>query len=255
VSDEVELNPVETQASAKGWKPKEEFDADPKNDGKVWRSAEDFVDRQSFFDKIDEQHRRIKDLEKGLRAQAEYNARVEKLAYDKAVKDLKFQKRDALENNDLVRADELDEQIETIKEQAKKVVIPQQPVVQEEPPAFKEWRKQNTWYDNDQEMHNFADWTANNLSARGVIGDELLEKVTEAVKTTFAAKFRNPNKDKARSMEKGSPAAKTVDNEQLSPEEEHLIRTMVRAGVPHPTEKRNMTVDEYRGQLKKLKGA
>lgn len=254
MSDE-EVNPVETQAASKGWKPKEDFDADPKNEGKVWRSAEDFMDRQSFFDKIDEQHRRLKDLEKGLKSQSEYNARIEKLAYDKALKDLKVQKRVALEDNDLVKADELAEQITTVTEQAKAVKPIEIPATPETPPAFKEWVRQNQWYESDQEMHNFADWTANNLSARGVRGDELLQQVTDAVKATFITKFRNPNKDKAQSMEKGSSAAKKVDSSPLAPEVEQLIRNMVRAGVPHPKENRNLTVDEYREQYKKLQGA
>ena len=46
---EVQLSEVEIQAMEHGWKPKEQFD---ESSGKKWRSAEEFMDRKSLFDKI-----------------------------------------------------------------------------------------------------------------------------------------------------------------------------------------------------------
>lgn len=255
MTEEIVLNPVEEQALAKGWKPEEDFKTDPKNEGKTWRSAEDFMDRQSFFDKIDEQHKQIKDLQRGLKAQSEYNARIEKLSYDKAITDLKAERKSARADGDEDRVDELEEKIEKLKEQKAQVKeIPVAPST-DTPPAVQTWKKENPWYETDQEMREFADFTASQLSTRGVFGDELLQRVTEKVKSTFALKFRNPNKDKAQTMEKGTSGVKKTEGETLSSEEEQLISRMIKAGVPHPTEKRNMTAAEYRSQLLKLKGA
>lgn len=249
-----EVNVVEEQALAKGWKPKEEFEADPKNEGKVWRSAEDFMDRQSFFDKIEEQSRQIKDMRKGLAALSEHNSKIEKLSYEKAINDLKRERREARREGDEDRVDELDDQIDNLKEQKARQPAP---VVQETPQALQNWFQANPWYNNDVDMTAYADGMANKLSAQGITGDALLEQVAEKTKQAFSHKFRNPNKDKAPKMETGSPGKKVTAEEPLSAAEEQLIARMVRAGVPKYENGKfvgNMTAEEYRAQYRKARG-
>jgi hypothetical protein len=238
------LSEVEQQAMELGWKPQDQFD---ESSGKKWRTAEDFMDRKSLFDKIEDQHKRIRTLEKGLNAHAEYNARIEKAAYDRALKDLKQERRAALEEGDTLRAEDIRDQMEELKEKAKEVSAPVLPAT-DLPEPIKQWRQKNDWYEKDQVMTNFADGLGNRLVAQGVPPSEILQIVEREVKENFPAKFRNPNKDNAPKMETGNKKPTAADTFRLTAEEEHMMEAMIRAGAPIKRE-------EYIAQIKKSKGA
>jgi regulator of replication initiation timing len=239
-----QLSEVELQAMELGWKPKEQFD---EASGKKWRTAEDFLDRKTFFDKIDEQHKRIRTLEKGLQAHAEYNAKIEKAAYERALSDLKKQRRAALEEGDTLLAEDLRDRIDEIKEQVQEVK-PAQVAPVELPEPIKQWREKNSWYEKDTVMTNFADGLGNRLVAQGYSPTEVLQQVERAVRENFPAKFRNPNKDNAPQMETGNKKPTAADTFRLSAEEERMMEAMIRAGAPIKRE-------EYIAQIKKSKGA
>ena len=72
-SEEVEKEPVEElsefekEQSQQGWTKKEIFEADPKNRGKSWKTAEQYEYDGRFFKKIDAQHRQIESANRELR--------------------------------------------------------------------------------------------------------------------------------------------------------------------------------------------
>lgn len=241
----VQHTEIEVEAMNHGWRPKEDFDANEANAGKKWRTAEEFMDRKSLFDKIDSQHREIKDLKRGLTGLAEHNAKIEKSAYDRALSDLRAERKIALEEGNLVRAEEIRDQIDDIKDQKEAVQV--QPVVTDLPPEVLQWREQNSWYERDLTLTSFADGLGQRLIRRGMAPAEVMAEVTRQVRENFPEKFRNPNKDNAPKMEAGTRRTPKQDSFRLNPEEERVMRTLIRAGAP-------IKEDEYIAQIKKLRG-
>ncbi len=242
---EPQLSPVEQEALSLGWKPEEEFKADPANEGKKWRTAEDFMDRKSLFDKIDSYHRQVRDLQKGIKSLAEHNQKIEKSAYERALKELRAEKRQALENGDVIRADELDERIDEIKEQHR-AVPPPQPEPQLNP-EFVAWVANNKWYETDVDMRAYADGYAQQLLQQGILSPEkALPMIERKVREVFSQKFRNPNKDRAPSLETGK-GSRRADTFVLTAQEEKIMNDVIRAGAP-------ITREEYIKQIKESRG-
>lgn len=238
---EPQYSEIELQAMEHGWKPKEEFD---ESTGKKWRSAEEFMDRKSLFDKIDEQHRKIKDLSKGLNALAEHNKKIEQSAYERALRELRAERKQALEEGDLVKAEEIRDRIDEVKEEQRKQPVPQTNVVNT---SFEQWVAQNKWYESDPDMRAYADGYAQQLVGNGVTDPSVaLPQIERKVREVFAAKFRNPNKDRAPSLETGKARSK-ADSFVMTREEEKVMNQLIAAGAP-------ITREDYISQLKKSRG-
>lgn len=241
---EPQLSEIEEQALAHGWKPKEEFEADPENAGKKWRTAEDFMDRKSLFDRLDSYNKEVRTLKRGITALSEHNKKIERLAYERALRELKAERTKAIEENDLEKVEEIRDQMEVLKEQHKQ--IQSQPQVTNEPdPRFVQWVEKNKWYTTDPDMRAFTDGYAAHLWNSGVRDpDEALPLIEKKVRELFPTKFRNPNKDKAPSLEGGQRKEnKKSDDFKLTESEEKILNTMLRAGAP-------ITREEYIKQLK-----
>ena len=235
---------VELDAQALGWKPKEDFEADEKNQGKKWRSAEDFMDRKSLFDKIDGQSHEIKTLKKGLQAFAQHYTNVEKSAFQRAYDTLKAQRRVALEENEIVKAEDIKEEMDDLK---KKIDSAAPPVQIEEPPAeFIEWKSRNDWYQKDTQMTKFADDLGRRLSLEGKTPSEVLKEVESRTKQTYADKFQNPNRSAAPQMVNPGRKAESRDTFRMSEDERRIMKNMVRTGI--------MTEEAYIADLKKMRG-
>lgn len=243
-TEAVQLNDVEQQAVEHGWKPKDQFD---ESSGKKWRSAEEFMDRKSLFDKIEEQHKRIRTMEQGLRSFAEYNSTIEKKAYERALSELKHARKEALREEDLLRAEDIQDQIDALKESPPQ--LPKIPTPSELPEPIRQWREKNSWYEKDKVMTNFADGLGNRLHAQGMPPSDILVQVEREVREQFPEKFRNPNKSNAPQMETGNKKPNSaVDAFRLTDEEDRVITNMIRAGAPIKRE-------DYIAQIKKNRGA
>jgi len=96
------LSEVEQEALGMGW--------NPDHDGANFVSAQEFVNRASFFNKIDSQNHTIKGLKDQVAFLIERNEAAEDLAYKKAIRDLKKAKTMALEEDDHAAVTEIDEQ-------------------------------------------------------------------------------------------------------------------------------------------------
>jgi hypothetical protein len=242
----LEGDPVEQEARSHGWRPKEEFEADEKNTGKRWRTAEDFMDRKSLFDKIDEVKNENKTLRKGIQSLAEHNAKVEKSAYEKALATLKAERQQALDDEDLVRAERIRDQMDEVKEKMDSVQAPA--VAVETPPAIQEWKQANPWYQKDEVMTVYADGIGNRLAMQGMPPELVLKEVERRVRDNFPERFRNPNKDVAPKVEVGVGArASRGPRFEMTDDERRIMNNLIRAGAP-------IKEDEYIAQLKKLKG-
>lgn len=240
-----EANPVEQEALALGWKPKEEFEADEKNAGKKWRSAEDFMDRKSLFDKIESQSHELKTLKKGLQSFAQHYTNVEKAAFQRAFDALKAERREALQDGELVKAEDIKEKMDDLKQKIETAAPPV--AIEQEPAEFVEWKERNTWYKTDSKMTKFADDLGRRLHLEGMSPAEVLKEVEVRTKAAYADKFQNPNRSAAPQMvnpgRKAEPARETF---RLSEDERRIMKNMVRTGI--------MTEDQYIADLKKMRG-
>lgn len=238
-----EPSAIEQEAMENGWRPKEEFEANEENKGKKWRTAEEFMDRKPLFDKIDEQHRRLRDLEKGLNALAEHNKKIEASAYERALRELRNERKVALEEGDLVKAEEIRDRIDEVKEAQKQEVKPQ-PVQNDYAAA---WVQKNEWYLKDPDMKAYADGLATQLLNEGIRDPaEALPKIERKVREMFASKFRNPNKERAPAVESAGGKQK-ADTFKLTSKEEEMMNFMLKAGAP-------ISREDYIKQIKASRG-
>lgn len=82
-SEEVsaEIDPIEAEARAQNWVPRDEFKGDPN----TWVDAKSFVERGSFFKKIESQNRRIKELDSIVKTMASTLSQKEERQYKEAI--------------------------------------------------------------------------------------------------------------------------------------------------------------------------
>lgn len=246
-NEEAQESEIEVQARQFGWKPKEEFDQEEKNKGKKWRDAETFMEFQPLYDKLDQSHQRVRTLEKGLKSLAEHNAQIEKKSYEKALKELQEQRKQAIEDQEFAAAENLRDQIDEIKEQARNVQ-PVQVTPPEPPQELVEWKSQNRWYQQDEDMTVFADGLGQRLASQGYTPSQVLKEVSRKAREAFPHKFRNPNKDSAPEQaggERRGGGSSKLGGVQMDEKTREIMRGIVRTGI--------MTEAEYLEQYRKLK--
>lgn len=243
-SEPTQESEIELSARELGWKPKEEFDQDPKNQGKKWRTAEDFMDRKSLFDKIDQVSHEAKQAKKALAQFGQHYANVEKKAYEKALADLKAERKVALENGDLARVEEIRDEMDDVRDKIKFVAPPVQ-IEQGPPPELVEFQQRNTWYKRDDAMTRYADSLGNELLAQGMAPPQILKQVESKVREAFPERFRNPNRDNAPEMVPSGRKSNT-GGFRLTADEERVLNNFLKAGVP-------ITREQYIKDLKALR--
>lgn len=242
---EVKLTPIEEKAMAEGWVPQDEWEGDPDQ----WRPAKEFLDRGELFKKIEDQNRTIKEFKRVLEDMKQHNAKIREVEYQRALKALKEQKKEALENGDADAVVRLDDQIDLVKEE--QVKLQRQPQVAdtgEVNPELAAWIDKNKWYETDRAMKAYADDLGRELALRGQPPSEILKEVERQVKTEFAHKFRNPNRDRAGAVEASSgKGAKAKDDFVMTDEEKRIMERFVRTGA--------ITREKYIEDLKATRGA
>lgn len=147
----IDVDPLEEAARAKGWVPQEEWEGNPED----WRTAKEFIDRSSFFDKINSQNKQIRELQKTIKQFAEHHEKYKQQEADRLVAALKAQKVEALEAQDYATVADIDEKIAEAKEEARKPAASSTQAIESE--DFVSFRDQNSWYGSDEEMTEEAD--------------------------------------------------------------------------------------------------
>jgi hypothetical protein len=240
------LTEIEQRASSQGWRPKDEWEGDPDE----WVSAREFVRAGELFKKIDDQNRTIKDFKRTLDDFAKHHSRVQKVEYDRALNDLKAQKKAALNEGDADAVIDVDEKIALVrdaqKEATQPVRVPDAPA--ELSPVFVAWSNRNTWYNNNKAMRAYADRLGNELGTQGMSATDLLNNIEQEVKKEFPERFRNPNRDKPGSVEGSTnKGGGKGDSFQLTEDERRVMQRFIKT-VP------GMTEEKYKSDLKKIKG-
>lgn len=240
-----ELTPIQQKAAEQGWKPKEQFEGEEDE----FIDAPEFVRRGELFGKIEHQSRELKAVKQALDALKQHNTKIEASAYDRAVKALKDQRKEAINDGETSRAFELDDQIEEATKAREQIMREAQvPAVQEVDPAFTNWVDRNPWYTKDVAMQAVADRVGIEMARRGVPQNEVLRKVEEEVRNAFPHKFTNPKRERATAVEPSSRGGTSVSrgaDVAMDEDERAIMRKIVKTGV--------MTEAEYKAQLKKAK--
>ena len=245
-AEQVEHSPTELKAIESGWVPKEEFQGDEHK----WVEAGEFLRRGELFKKIEDQGKQLKDVRSALNEMKKLNSQIQEVEYKRALDTLKAQKKAALEDGDADAVIAAEDRIDMVKEQQKEMQR-QSPVAQSdegsEHPEFVAWTEQNNWYKSSTPMKAFADALGQELARAGNSPSEVLKKVAIEVRKEFPNKFRNPNQDKAGTVEGGSGRGVSSSTRfTLSDEERTIMNKFVRQNV--------MTEKEYLEQLKKVRG-
>lgn len=198
---------IEKEAKIFGWVPKEQFRGNEED----WVDADTFVKRgkeinpilrknnEILMKKLEELEQRFQQREITIQQFSKYHAETEKRAYEKAISDLKAEKKDALNMGDTDRVVEIDDAIDELKNSQRNIVAPTIPTQQEIPPpdpAFISWVNENSWYSQDKRLNKFANAIGQEVREENpyLFGVNFLEEVKRRVVEEFPHKFEKQSK-------------------------------------------------------------
>lgn len=248
-----ELSPEEAveqeRAMAAGWRPKEEWDGDPKK----WVPADEFNRRGELFGKIDSLSHDLRETKKVLRMLQDHHAKVSEVEYNRALATLKEQKRRAMIEGDTDAIVDIDDRIIDMKAARKaNEEAPQQDRQQTVDPRFVAWTERNNWYNQDQELRSFADEVglAHARANPDKSPEDVLKYVEQRVRRVYPDKFTNPNRSRpspvAGREAQGGGKGRVKDDFELSADERKVMNSLVKEGV--------LTQEEYIADIKKIRG-
>ena len=243
-----QISDVEKRARDMGWVPQDEYTGDPVK----WKSAEVFVALDEPIKRIESQSQELKQVRKALEALKQHHSKVAETEYQRAIRDLKSQRKQALVDGDIDTFERLEDEIEIAKEQFTTIKQAAQSPAVEDPqpvvhPEFRSWLNRNSWYESYSYMRQFADDAGAKFHRQGLDRAEVLKKVEEAVRKEFPNKFTNPNKERAPGVEEGgTKSGKRTETIELNEQERNIMNTLVRSGA--------LTKEQYIADLKKAKG-
>ncbi|MDE2097563.1 MAG: hypothetical protein KGL39_09980 [Patescibacteria group bacterium] len=205
------------EAELQGWVPKELF----RGDDSDWIDAETFVRRgkeinpilkknnEVLLRKIEAKDSELAEIREAVAEFKKFHADTEKRAYQKALADLKAEKKEALAEGDHERVVEIDDEILDLKDKQRSPEVKKpSPPNPKDDPVYRAWEDANPWSREDA-MSQAAVRAAELLRIQGrqETGRIFLDLVAEKVKEAFPEKFNNQNRNRASAVEGGTPAA------------------------------------------------
>ena len=241
-AEENEYSEIELEAMEKGWHPEGV-------EGKPNLSAEEFIRNESFFKEIHKLKRELKKNSEVVDALKTHNKQTAQKAYDKAVRDLKAEKKLAAKEEDLERVIEIDDQLDELQ-QVKKEADAAEPVVQpgltEEDfrVAYQEFVTENVWYGRRPEMTADAEAIYDLYSRKNpnALPEDRFEHVKAEMRKQYPDDFGNQNRRKAAAVstpsKSGTPTkAKKYSLNDVDEADRAIANTLIRSGT--------MTEEEY----------
>lgn len=238
------VSPVEEKALGLGWTPKDEWVAEGK-DPDDWKDARTYIREGEMMERITKQSNaldryksKIDNLEKSLKMLTDHNLRIAQIERDRAIKELKAQKAEALRDNDADKVVELDEKIQEVKEQTAEAKEAKSEGTQTPDPDAVEWLNdpKNTWYHDDFELHDEADrffvfkTRKGNLTTKEIL-KELEKHMQEKYPQKFGKKKATPKVTET-DGEAGSRSstAKKYTSKDLDESELRAVKQWVKSG-------------------------
>ena len=197
------------EAKRQGWVPQEEYTG-PED---KWVDADTFVKKGKEINALlrkDNEFlkREVSDMKSTMMEFKKFHAETEKRAYERAMADLRDQKKEAISTGDGEKVLQIDDAIDELK--SARQVEKAQPAPQPDP-EFVMWSEENRWYTNDAQLRTEADMIGEVIKRQNptLIGNAFLNEVTTRVKRMYPEKFTNGNRNRPSPVE-GTTAPKAT---------------------------------------------
>jgi hypothetical protein len=191
------------EAKRQGWVPQSEYSG-PED---KWVDADTFVKKGKEINALlrkDNEFlkREVSDMKSTMMEFKKFHAETEKRAYERAMTDLRDQKKEAISTGDGEKVLQIDDAIDELKsarqqEKAQAAVAP--------PPdaTFIQWSEENKWYTSDAQLKTDADMIGEVIKRQNptLIGEAFLSEVTTRVKRMYPEKFTNSNRNRPSPVE------------------------------------------------------
>lgn len=217
-SENIQEDKVDYESFAKvqGWAAKDKW----RGDESKWVDAEAFVKRgQEFQSSLKVSNQTLK---QELQEQRDANERTLKMmgkindkAKADALREIREQQKQALEEDDNSRYDELEGNKTKVYEDFK-VEQPKQQQQQEEDPLVATFRAENPWYDTDHLMTGKAQEYSQKMAKKGLSLVEELAAVKRYIVHEFPDEFENPKRQAAPTVSVASAPGKAKKNPTIS---------------------------------------
>jgi hypothetical protein len=196
------------EAKRQGWVPQDEYTG-PED---KWVDAETFVKKGKEINALlrkdnDFLKREVAEMKTTMMEFKKFHAETEKRAYERAMQDLREQKKEAISTGDGDKVLQIDDAIDELKQsrQTEKVAHP----VNQPDATFIQWSEDNKWYTTDAQLKTEADMIGEVIKRQNptLIGEAFLNEVTTRVKRMYPEKFTNSNRSRPSPVE-GTTAPK-----------------------------------------------
>lgn len=236
---DVSLDPDVEKAQAGGWKPLEEWEGNPEEwiDAKTFNKNGEYIDHiKSLSSEHKKAQKKIAKLEKEFSLLSEHHAKVSKVEYDNAMRDLKALRREAFSNMDMDQVDEIETKIDELREtqiQAPKA----QPQTVNSDVEVEVWKKTNSWYSEDKTMRALANGLIQEVLQEDPdrIHDPVgvLEEITQQLKVEFPNKFGTRTRATSATIEPDNSGKKqtTSLSRRLNDEQRRFAKRFVDMGA------------------------
>ena len=210
---EVEVSEVdeETLAEAKrqGWVPQSDYNGPEDR----WVDADTFVKKGKEINALlrkDNEFlkREVSEMKTTMMEFKKFHADTEKRAYDRAMLDLRDQKKEAINTGDGDKVLQIDDAIDELKQARAIEKVDVRPSNQPDP-TFVQWNEDNPWFGKDTELTEEANLIGEVIKRKQptLIGEAFLDEVTKRVKKAYPEKFTNSNRGRPSPVE-GTTAPK-----------------------------------------------
>ena len=210
---EVEVSEVdeETLAEAKrqGWVPQSDYNGPEDR----WVDADTFVKKGKEINALlrkDNEFlkREVSEMKTTMMEFKKFHADTEKRAYDRAMLDLRDQKKEAINTGDGDKVLQIDDAIDELKQARAIEKVEVRPSNQPDP-TFVQWNEDNPWFGKDTELTEEANLIGEVIKRKQptLIGEAFLDEVTKRVKKAYPEKFTNSNRGRPSPVE-GTTAPK-----------------------------------------------
>jgi protein-arginine kinase activator protein McsA len=186
-------------ATLQGWTDQENYKGDPER----YKTAKQFIDDGNKHATILKERNKklvdqVSEMQSTMTQLVEDQNKQKEKAVKKAIDELKVQKAEAINESDGEKVNQIDEEIDQLKEEAKP-----EPKTNAE---FDHWLTENKWYDTDLELKGEANMLAKAYIDAGSFKtmQEVYKAVTRKIKREFPDRFENPNKKEPSAMSEGS---------------------------------------------------
>lgn len=190
----------ESYAKVQGWAPKERWRGNPDD----WISAEEFVNRGKEFQSTLKQknqslEKRLQEQEDALARFTTFSTKMAEKGKQDAIDQIRREQKEALEDDDDKRYNELEERKEKVREDFK---VEAPVATQQEPLEVTQFKRDNPWFDSDPMMRDYAIKYCD-LNAGLPIAQQL-EGAKKYIVESFPQKFQNARRQAPTVVNRGS---------------------------------------------------